>query len=88
MAAVDLRAAPSLTRASDDGLARLAAQSSPRRFDRGEFLFRADEPVSRIFLIVTGRVAATVTSRRMQFAPTVTPSPSATLPSKTQFTSM
>lgn len=63
MAAVDLRAAPSLARASDDGLARLAAQSSPRRFDRGEFLFRADEPVSRIFLIVTGRVAATVTSR-------------------------
>ena len=60
--AVDLRAAPSLARASDDGLTRLAAQCSSRRFERGEFLFRADEPVSRIYLIGTGRVAATVTS--------------------------
>lgn len=60
--AVDLRAAPSLERASDDGLARLAAQCSLRRFERGEFLFRSDEPVSRIYLIGTGRVAATVTS--------------------------
>lgn len=63
VAAADLRAAPSLARASDDGLARLAAQCSARRFERGEFLFRTDEPVSRIFLIVSGRVAATVTSR-------------------------
>ncbi|WP_298130497.1 Crp/Fnr family transcriptional regulator [Micropruina sp.] len=59
----DLRAAPSLVHASDEGLARLAAQSAFRRFDRGEFLFRASEPVSRIFLIGSGRVAAVVTSR-------------------------
>lgn len=63
VAAADLRAAPSLARASEDGLSRLAAQSSSRRFERGEFLFRAGEPVSRIFLIGSGRVAAVVTSR-------------------------
>lgn len=63
VAAADLRPAPSLARASADGLARLAAQSSWHRFERGEFLFRTGEPVSRIFLIASGRVAATVTSR-------------------------
>ncbi len=63
VAAAELRAAPSLARASDDGLSRLAAQSSARRFERGEFLFRADEPVSRVYLIGGGRVAAIVSSR-------------------------
>lgn len=59
----DLRAAPSLARGSDEGLAGLATRSAFRSFDRGELLFRAGEPVSRIFLIGSGRVAAVVTSR-------------------------
>lgn len=57
-----LRATPFLARASDDGLARLARSSTVRRYDRGDFLFRAGEPVTRIHVIRSGQVAATVSS--------------------------
>ncbi len=57
-----LRAVPFLARASDDGLQRLADVSVLRRYERGEFLFRTGEPVDRIFVIQSGRVAATVSS--------------------------
>lgn len=58
-----LRAVPSLARASEAGLARLADRCVQRRFERGEFLFRLGEPVREVSLITAGRVAATVTSR-------------------------
>lgn len=58
-----LRTVSFLARASDDGLARLAAQSVLRKFERGSFLFRTGEPAERIYVIQHGRVAATVSSR-------------------------
>jgi CRP/FNR family transcriptional regulator, cyclic AMP receptor protein len=61
--AADLRSAPTLTRASDAGLTRLAERCAVRRFSRGEFLFGVGEPVTRVLLITSGRVAAVLTSR-------------------------
>lgn len=41
----------------------LASRAAWRRLSRGEFLFHAGEPARRLFVIVSGRVAAKVTSK-------------------------
>ena len=57
-----LRRTTFLAEATPTGLSRLAGCSTWRHLTRGEFLFHIGEPVSRLYVIATGRVAAAVTS--------------------------
>lgn len=59
-----LRRAPFFSRATPDGLARVAERAAWRQFSRGEFLYHCGEPVTRLWVIATGRVTATITSNQ------------------------
>ena len=59
-----LRRAPFFSRATPDGLARVAARATWRHLARGDFLYHYGEPVTRLYVIATGRVAATITSNQ------------------------
>jgi CRP/FNR family cyclic AMP-dependent transcriptional regulator len=57
-----LRTMSFLARASDQALDDLAARSTWRRFRRGEHLFLAGAPTTRVYVIVEGHVAAVSSS--------------------------
>lgn len=59
-----LRRAPFFAEATPDGLTRVAARASWRHLARGDFLYHYGEPATRLYVIATGRVAATVTSNQ------------------------
>ena len=59
-----LRSVPFFATSSEASLRRAAGRSSWQHFGKGGFLFHAGEQVDRIFVIASGQVAATITSKR------------------------
>jgi len=59
-----LRSVPFFAASSEASLRRAAGRSSWQHFGKGGFLFHAGEQVDRIFVIASGQVAATITSKR------------------------
>lgn len=57
-----LQSVPFFARVPAERLQQLAGLSTWRRLSRGEFLFHSGEPADRLFVIASGRLAATVTS--------------------------